>query len=432
MPLSAHSQIWSGYHTSMYGGIHNLSFQPEVHSMMPSDWDINVFSTNMTFFNERFFGYDPVGDIKDGNVHSIEDIFQNHTGVINATIKLPSVAVKLNEKSTFAFSWNIRAILFSNITDLGLSDFLNNLSQDQQAPVSFNNDFARGILTSWSEFGFSYSRLLFHKDKNQLFGGFTFNILSGSGSAYLDLSSLSFSYNDGVISDLNFSFRMQMSEEVDQLINEDKFPFFSKIGYGADFGLTYQRLNEGNNESPYRYKFGFSLTGLGKINYRNASDLSSVNIRADQISRDSFSNIETLTQLKDTLVSVFDLEITDADKVSSRTPLDLHLYGDLNLYGRFYLHAGYRRLISYFGSERFEDLCFDRYYIVPRYESKKIGVYLPITYDKFLTSQVGIAFRWKPLVIGSGNILSYFIKGDNSTNLDIYFATRIMIHRKNK
>jgi len=430
--VRAFAQPWPGYNTSMYAGIHALSYQPEIQSVMPADWDINVLSANLTFFNENLFGWDPVGDVKSANLHSIEDIFQNHTGVINGTIKLPSFAVRLNDRSTVGFSWNIRGILFSNLSDGGLSDFFNDIENPNVPVASFNGDFARGIFTSWSQYGFFYSREIFNKNRNQLFGGITLNILSGKGSAYMDLSNLSFNYSDGILSDVDLTFRMALSEEADKLISGQEIPLFKKFGFGTDFGITYKRLKNEQPGSSYFYKLGFSVINLGKINYTNSTSISSIRIQSDYISKESFSNIESLTQLRDTLASVFDLNIEEDNTIPSRLPLNIIITGDFNLYKRFYIHVGYSRQITYFGNENYKDLSFDTYYVVPRYESEKIGVYLPITYNKFLAMQTGIAFRWKPLIIGSGNIFSYFIKGENSTNLDIYFATRIMINRKKK
>ena len=70
--------------------------------------------------------------------------------------------------------------------------------------------------------------------------------------------------------------------------------------------------------------------------------------------------------------------------------------------------------------------------MTPRYESEKIGIYLPFTYNKILNLESGVAFRWKPLVIGSGNIISSLFQGSDRTNIDIYLTTRIMLNRKNK
>jgi hypothetical protein len=257
------------------------------------------------------------------------------------------------------------------------------------------------------------------------------NILSGKGSAYLDFSNINFSYSNGVLSDVDLSFRMAVSEEVDNVVNEEKIPLFNTFGLGTDIGITYMRLKQADNKKNYSYKVGFSLNELGKIKY-NASVGNEVNVRVDQVSKESFSNIESFAQLKDTLISVFDITLDETDKVTTRLPLDINLYADIHLHNRFYVHVAYTRQITYYGQEKYEDLCYNQYYIVPRYESEKIGVYMPITYNKFLDLETGIAFRWKPLVIGSGNLFSYFFKGENRTNLDLYFTTRIMINKKNK
>jgi len=428
--IKVFSQPWPGYNSSLYAGIHAISYQPEIHSVMPADWDINVLSTNLTFFNENFFGWDPIGDIKKGNIHNINDIFQNHTGVIKATINFPSLAVRLNDKSTFGFAWNLHGLLFSNISNSELSSFIDNIDNNTGEPASYKNDFAQGFLTTWSQYGISYSREIFSKNRNKLYGGITLNILSGKGSAYIDLSDLSFNYSDGVLTDAILNFKMIITEEADDIISGKGIPLFKKIGFGTDFGITYQRLKSEQPGSTYLYKLGFGITGLGKINYTNTTSISSIHISADRIDKASFSDIESITQLRDTLISIFDLEIDKTKTVASRLPLQINISGDFSLHNRFYVHVAFMRQNYFFGNERYNDLCFNKFQVVPRYESEKIGIYLPVSYSKFLDLQTGIAFRWKPLVIGSGNIFTYFFKGENSANLDIYFTTRIKINRK--
>jgi hypothetical protein len=396
---------------------------------MPSDWDINVLSANLTFFNENFFGMEELGGLQHGEIKGAEDVLSKRTGFVNAAIQFPSVAYRINEKSTVGFAWRFRGLLFLNISTVSLSNFIDDLNASGGEPVSFSNDFTQGFLTTWSSYGFFYSREILNKNGNLLFAGININILSGQGLAYLDLSNVNFSYADGIISDVDLSLRMVISEEVDEVVNDNKIPLFKKIGLGTDFGITYMRLKESGNRSSYFYKLGFSVNNIGKINY-NTSVANDLNVRVDQISKESFTDIESLSQLRDTLVSVFDIEIDNTDNVTSRLPIDINLYGDFHLHNRFYIHVAYTRQISYFGNDKYDEFCFDQIYVVPRYESEKIGVYMPFTYNKFLDLETGIAFRWKPLVVGSGNLLSYFIKGENSTNLDLYFTTRIMINKK--
>jgi hypothetical protein len=396
---------------------------------MPSDWDINVLSANLTFFNENFFGLDPIEEISDGNINSISDVSKNRNGFVNAIVQFPSVAYKLNEKSTIGFSWRLRALLISNISSDEMSNFINTIKEPGGDPISFNNEFASGVLTTWSSYGFFYSRELLNKNGHKLYGGLSLNIVSGMGSAYIDLADTNFSYADGSLSDVDLNFRIAVTDEIDKFVNDSSFPLFSKIGFGADFGINYIKADASGKD--YDYKFGMGVVGLGKVNY-NTTVASRVNVQADQIYKSSFSQIQSFSQLLDTLESNFDVRSASADNISTRIPVNINLYGDVRLHDRFYIHAAYTRQITYFGKEKYEDFSFNQFYVVPRYETEKIGVYLPFTYNKFLKLESGVAFRWKPLVIGSGNIFSYLIQGSERTNIDIYLATRIMINRKKK
>jgi len=428
---AALAQPWPGYNTSRYAGLHSQPYQPEVHSVMPSDWDINVLSANLTFFNENFFGIDPMQELSDGNINSFSDISKNRTGLVNAVIQFPSVAYRINDKSTVGFSWRLRAIMVSNSSSEGIRNFINDIETPGGAPVSFNSDFARGLIGTWGSYGFIYSRELFNKNSHRLYGGISLNLISGGGSAYLDISNANFSYSQDTLSNLSLSFTMAVTEEIDKLVKEDEIPLFSKFGLGVDFGLNYMKTSGKADDGSYLYKLGFGVVGLGKVNY-NTSLANRVQVQANNVLKSSFKGIESFGQLMDTLVANFNVDNESYDKIATRLPLDISLYGDVKLHNRFYLHVAYTRQITYFGKEKFDDFSFNQWYIVPRYESKTIGVYLPITYNKFLNLESGIAFRWKPLVIGTSNIFSYLIKGMESTNLDLYFTTRIMINRKNR
>jgi len=428
---SAYSQPWPGYNTSRYAGMHALPYQPEIHSVMPSDWDINVLSANLTFFNENFFGFDPMQEISESNVNGVSDMAKNRTGLVNAIIQFPSVAYRINEKSTVGFSWRFRAVMVSNTSSEGLSNFIHSLNDPGGSPATFNNDFARGIIGTWGNYGFIYSRELINKKRHRLYGGISFNLISGGGSAFIDISDASFSYTQDTLTHLDLTFTMAVTEEIDKIVNEDKIPLFSKLGLGVDFGLNYIKTSGKEDDEAYDYKFGFGVVGLGKVNY-NTSLANRVEVQANNVLKSSFSGIESFRQLMDTLVANFNVDNESRDKIATRLPLDINLYGDVRLHKRFFLHVSYTRQITYFGKEKYDDFSFNQFYIVPRYEFDKIGVYLPFTYNKFLNLESGIAFRWKPLVIGSGNIFSYIIQGGESTNLDVYFTTRIMINRKNK
>jgi len=310
-----------------------------------------------------------------------------------------------------------------------MSNFINTIKDPGGDPISFNNEFASGVLTTWSSYGFFYSRELLNKNRHKLYGGLSLNIISGMGSAYIDLADTNFSYADGILSDVDLNFRIAVTDEIDEFVNDNSIPLFSKIGFGADFGINYIKADESGKD--YDYKFGLGVVGLGKVNY-TTTVASRVNVKVDQIYKSSFSQIQSFSQLLDTLESNFDVRSASADNISTRIPVNINLYGDVRLHDRFYIHAAYTRQITYFGKEKYEEFSFNQFYVVPRYESEKIGVYLPFTYNKFLNLESGVAFRWKPLVIGSGNIFSYLIQGSERTNIDIYLATRIMINRKKK
>ena len=63
-----------------------------------------------------------------------------------------------------------------------------------------------------------------------------------------------------------------------------------------------------------------------------------------------------------------------------------------------------------------------------RYETKYLGVGVPVTLHNYTTPQIGLSFRLANLTIGSDNILPFFIKQDVNA-ADIYFSLKYTIFK---
>ena len=101
---------------------------------------------------------------------------------------------------------------------------------------------------------------------------------------------------------------------------------------------------------------------------------------------------------------------------------------DYNINDKFYLNATAVQRIpmaNTFGVERANLLA-----VSARYETKRFGVGLPISMQNYdiNTTQVGLAFRFANITIGSDNFLPVVVK-HNVKAADIYFSLKYTIFK---
>lgn len=71
-----------------------------------------------------------------------------------------------------------------------------------------------------------------------------------------------------------------------------------------------------------------------------------------------------------------------------------------------------------------------RFNVTPRYEDERFGVYLPLTFSNFIPAYIGLALRWKPFIIGSGNLFTFWAYEDRGKPFDIYFTVKVPVLKK--
>jgi hypothetical protein len=108
-------------------------------------------------------------------------------------------------------------------------------------------------------------------------------------------------------------------------------------------------------------------------------------------------------------------------KFNVQLPTVLQFYADVKVLTKFYVFAGVQVNPSDF--KKIDALANlpTRINVVPRFEIKSIGVFAPLTWDKYEGFSNGVGLRFGQFSLGSANIISSVLK-KNFTAVDFFLS----------
>ena len=191
---------------------------------------------------------------------------------------------------------------------------------------------------------------------------------------------------------------------------------------------------DAREDNKYRFKVGVSLLDVGSISYKTIPDYSGgfeVHIPANEQFNLDRLNGDDVYELADSLRMYpqyfTESPVSGSYKVSM--PTSLHIDADVNLYKGFYV-----ALAGQFNMAKREEAANPFYYnafsVVPRFETKHIGVYVPLTFNELTDFNAGVSLRLGPLYIGSGSVLTALM--DKTKQADVHLGLRFGIMHNDK
>ena len=458
--LVAVAQSYMGFDADNFNGVHGVLSNPANIADSRLNEDANILSAS-GFTANNYYKIDYLDFIFDDEATDFEDLSTKIgadnivNGVLNADILGPSVMITLSEKHAFALTTRLRSLTNVNNIDGQIINFfqtedLNDIdfffAPDVDGSVIFNN---------WVEYGASYARVLNTGSKvHFLKAGLSIKLLSGRAFVQAQADDVlvlynsdsdtdpltvffeggaSYSFSDNTDLDVNF---IPFSDEDD--FNGDDTSFVSQtLGVGLDLGIVYEyrpkfRQNVSRDHvqeqaidrgvSTYKYKVGFSILDLGAMKYDNTrlvdSDLNDINI--NQLFGEFESDVKSGLGVSETFSE-------ERFVLPTRVRLDV----DAKLKDKFYLNMNTNiSLVSRnnTNANRFSNTVM----VSPRYESKWLTVFSPISYIQYGGVGWGAGARIGPLFFGSGTIFSNLIQKDQrSKSFDLYAGIKIPIfHEK--
>ncbi|MDD3738125.1 MAG: DUF5723 family protein [Lentimicrobiaceae bacterium] len=361
-------------------------------------------------------------------------------GFLGTKFDLLSFMIKLDEKSSIAFTPSIRTKLSitnlsQDLAKLVVSDF-NELTLHN---IELNNANLNLSINTWAEYGLTYARTVYNDGNHFVKAGATVKLLQGLGAGYINIKDLSYKFpSEDTLSIFKTSVSYGTSEgfDIDEKI---RYKFAGKPSLGFDFGAVYEYRTSDIEYNPpttgytslrlqdaahYKYKVGIAITDIGKINYKRnpksadfIADIENMYFRGIRI-----DNVNDFNKFAD---SVFHVK-RDSSSFNMALPTSISFQFDarvskgvyINFIPYIALNKGYSLVAksSYFTSLN----------LIPRIELGNVTISLPIQYNELNQLKTGLAVRALFLWIGSNDVISNLVRGD-IYNTNIYFALKFPI-----
>ena len=462
--FNSYSQDFLGISTGNFSGVSGVMLQPASIVDSRHKFDINLFSTSFNYSNNYFlvnrdailkFNKNSFSDyqtfkaryLSEASLPAGERVFLN----INNRTQVPlSFMATTGKKSAIALNIQSRSMIQGRSITQELAKMAYN---GFYAPSLNNNSInASGFnlkALNWAEVGFTYGRVLYASDKHFFKAAVTGKYLAGVASISMGSNDIRFRVNND--SSMNFNtnrFDYNHNTNADFDMAFDKNFSLDANAVGFDAGLVYeyrgnfQKFKYIRNDdeqsyvadrrdvNKYIFKLGVSLLDVGMFRFQKPDNVNSFSANITNWNLAS-ANYNTLRDF-DTALANRVFAIPGSRFFNTYLPAALSVQFDLRFVRGFYLNAmAYRPVnIGKDAGDRFNSYGF--YTITPRWESRRIGVYIPYTIaDKnsltnYRQNLLGATVRLGPLFIGSSN-LGTMLFNENLKAADVHLGLKIGI-----
>lgn len=454
---SLFAQDFSGYKTGNYTGVNAVFSNPANIADSRYRWDFPLlnFSTsignNKASFRLKDLGRTLEGDSIKNKIFS--EGVGGSSGLAFVVVQGPSLFFNLKKKSAIALT--TRARLMTNITDLD-GKLAKQLIDDGNDDIGFPYTISSSQnmvfnVNGWTEFGASYAREIFSEGKHYFKGGITVKYLAGAANAYLNIDKLNATINVDAIKNETY-----LSNAFGKIglgfggINVSNFEAgdllsFKSTGIGGDIGFVYEYRPDAESGSEslrrdlnkYKFRIGLALLDIGSIKYsRDISRSGSYGIHISNAQRFYLSSLADagIDEFKDTLNKYPQFFTADANAGSANynvsLPSTLQFNVDYNVCKNVYANLALQLALTNNQDKPFNSQYYNAITLTPRFEAKRFGFYLPLSYSALTQFTGGASLRVGNLFIGSGSILSAAL--GSSKQADIFIGGHFGSLQKHK
>ena len=301
-----------------------------------------------------------------------------------------------------------------------------------QHNIDYNLKKIRAASVNFGEIQLSYAYTFLKKRRNMLMGGISvkkfFSIAGGGANIY----------------NMDFDVRSDTLLTIYDLQADGMYTpeaqLYARGGLGLDIGFTYQKMlsecssyypnskKNGCRYLPYKYMLGFSIMDIGSVKYdtdnRQYAGYDFQSFDWYGYSDTDVDEDNALQVFANQESSINEGRVKKTERI--RLPTYVSLQGDYNLWAsRLYANASIVQGLPV-GNAKFGVRRANSLMVGLRYESRFFDVSLPLSLYEYTTPQLGLAFRFYFLTIGTDKLLHWI----GTTNLyggDIYAHVKVPI-----
>lgn len=427
------AQNYQAIHGSMYAGSLAPANNPAAIQHAPFSWDLTIFAAQAkqgtnAFVVKNFSLLSPSSDA----------VFVSNNGVknrfvfANQDLHLFNARIRLNENSTIAFGGNVRSYAYGTSSQTNYQDTVYSLADFLKINVDRQPFSGQAVGSSWLEGYFTYSRTLIDDGFNLLNAGITIKANRSLGGGYARAEDLRYTTsfdNDGraiytlETGNLQYGYSYNfdyVNSNATSTINAKNFLKRAYNNVGFDVGIEYiiQKGMEDDDDADdfsYSTKVGISLMDIGGNKYRHGRNsglaIGSKNGITDSVLENKFKNIDNVAGFRDTLASIANSFTGTVSNFVIYQPTRLIINVDQYLSSNFFVNAELTLPVIQLASSNtlfIKDM--NLLAVTPRWETKSLGLYMPVMLNMRKQLWVGGALRAGPLLLGVHNLSNIFSK----------------------
>lgn len=429
LPLLTRAQNYHAVQGSSETGSLAVHNNPAAIVNSPSRWDLTLFglqskiSTNVIQIENYSLFKSPAN-----SQYYFRGAAVNKYGYSISNLNLFNARIALGPKRAIAFGANLRNYVKLRTDPYAYADtmrtigqFLNSNRQLQPLNGSLEN-------SGWAEIYASYAQTVFDDGYRRLNAGISLRLNRGLSGAHISLNNARFSPlgadPEAGFQLLNASARYGYSSNYDRwksnlstTENMKNFATYTEGGASFDLGVEYLIRSPAaplafadDDEQDYEWKLGLSLLdiGLSRYKYGVQSRLGSglqAGLTDISLHQKLDSTVSGLAIFNDSLATILQNFRQLQGKFQVLHPARLVINIDRYISGSWFINADLSiNLSGISGKKRLYVSDINLITITPRWETQKLGVYLPISLNTQKQLWVGTAIKAGPLLIGLHNI----------------------------
>ncbi|HYJ38984.1 MAG TPA: hypothetical protein VEV87_10220, partial [Chitinophagaceae bacterium] len=429
----AAAQNYHAVQGSSYAGSLGIANNPASMLSTPFGWDLTLAgaqfksSTNIITIHD----FSLLSPSKNSS-YSINPGDFERMARVNANLNLLNARIALDRKTAIGFGVNVRSHGRIKTNPFNYNDSISSVREFFDSNPTNRPLAGKFIESSWVEIFGSYSRTIWDRHDSRLNAGITLRASRGLSGAFANADDIRFqshpqggyeyfTLTSGRVSYGYSSNYDRIDDNKNTSQNARDFLAYTEGGAAFDLGVEYLiksgaiPIYDEDDYFDYDWKIGLSIldVGLNQYKYGTESAVASglVPNLADSVLEQKFTDISGLEEANDSLATIVQSFVPLSGKFSILNPTRLVINVDRFLYDAFYINMELSLNLSSLAGDKYHHVDeLNLITVTPRWETKNLGVYMPIQINAAGNFWVGGAFKAGPLLFGVHNLSNIFSK----------------------
>jgi hypothetical protein len=425
--LCAGAQEYSAIHGSSRFASLNVYNNPSSIVSTPYRWDVTIFGMQYQTISNAVKGSNfPLMLSSSATFYAADG---NYERMVDASynVRLLNFRYSIDKRHAVAFGLNFRGYVIGSTSPINYTDSVKGprsfLSLNEQ-----NKTISANVAGSaWMELYGSYGLNIIDNGTSSLNVGASLKVLRGMAGGFAKVNGVGVErevVGDQVVykivgGDARYGYSANFGDG-ESFRAGDLFSG-SQTGLALDIGAEYLVKSQavGNyydepSEDDYEWKIGVSLLDLGWNNYVYISESRMVSSLKEDISSatlsDKFMRIQHVGSFNDSLATIVDNYDPLSGKFSISNPARAVINVDRYLSGNFYVNGELSVNLAGGKGKNIAVSSAKLLTVTPRWETRRLGVYVPVQYNRHGNFWIGGAVKAGPVLLGTHNLLNAFSK----------------------